>query len=105
MDFIDSFLATGIGSVPHKGEKDFFDLLLKCFPEIPFLPQFPQRSFLEGMVAQYAGGFPSLKIDEKSQRIWIDTSPGFEKEVEQFWKKARWSPSGLQKTMQEDLEL
>jgi hypothetical protein len=86
MEIIDPFLATGIGSVPHRNEGEFFRILLDSFPEIPFLPQFPRRSFLEGMVTQYAQGFPSLKIDEKNQKAWIDTSPGFEKEVEQFYE-------------------
>ncbi len=76
------------GSVrcPTGMKRIFLTFSLGAFPEIPFLPQFPRRSFLEGMVTQYAGGFPSLRIDEKSQKIWIDTSPGFEKEVEQFYE-------------------
>ncbi len=86
MEFIHSFLATGIGSIPHRNEKEVADLLLQCFPHIPFWPQFPKRSFLEGMIAQYSEGFPSLRIDEKNQRIWIDTSRGFEQEVERFYQ-------------------
>jgi methionine synthase II (cobalamin-independent) len=86
MEFTDSFLATGIGSIPHQNEENALDFLLQCFPAIPFWPQLPQRSFLEGMVAQYSEGFPSLRIDEKSQKIWIDTSHGFEQEVERFYQ-------------------
>ena len=86
MEFIDSFLATGIGSIPHQDEKEVLTLLPQCFPDIPFWPQLPKRSFLEGMVAQYSEGFPSLRIDEKTQKIWIDTSPGFEQEVEKFYQ-------------------
>ena len=87
MKFEHPFLATGIGSFPHKDEKEVFSLILQNFPEIPFWPQFPKRSFLEGMVVQYAQGFPSLKWDEKEQRVWVDISHGFEKEIEKFYQQ------------------
>jgi methionine synthase II (cobalamin-independent) len=86
MEFIDSFIATGIGSFPHKEEVEAISLILRDFPHIPFWPQLPKRSFLEGMVAQYSEGFPSLRLDEKEQRLWVDTSSGFEKEVERFYQ-------------------
>ena len=85
MKFDDAFIATGIGSFPHKGKKEVFDLVLQNFPEIPFWPQLPKRSFLEGMVVQYSEGFPSFRLNEKEQRAWVDTSHGFEKEVERFY--------------------
>ena len=85
MEFKDPFIATGIGSFPHKEEKELFPLTLRDFPHIPFWPQLPKRSFLEGMVAQYSEGFPSLKLDEKNQKLWVETSSGFEKEVERFY--------------------
>jgi methionine synthase II (cobalamin-independent) len=37
------------------------------------------------MVAQYSEGFPSLKLDEENQKLWVETSSGFEKEVERFY--------------------
>ena len=85
MEFDDSFVATGIGSFPHKDEKEVFNLVLRNFPEIPFWPQLPKRSFLEGMVIQYSEGFPSFKLNEKKQRAWVDTTQGFENEVEKFY--------------------
>jgi methionine synthase II (cobalamin-independent) len=85
MEFKDPFIATGIGSFPHKDEKEVFRLIFKDFSEIPFWPQLPKRSFLEGMVVQYAQGFPSLKWDEKEQRVWVDTTQGFDNEVERFY--------------------
>jgi methionine synthase II (cobalamin-independent) len=80
------FIATGIGSFPHRDEKEVFRLILKNFPEIPFWPQLPKRSFLEGMVVQYSQGLPCLRWDEKKQRAWVDTTEGFDKEVDRFYK-------------------
>ena len=85
MEFNDIFIATGIGSFPHKDEKEVFSLILQNFPKIPFWPQLPKRSFLEGMVIQYAQGFPFLKWDEKERRVWVDTTQGFENELERFY--------------------
>jgi methionine synthase II (cobalamin-independent) len=86
MEFQYSFVTTGIGSFPHQNEKEVFHLIQKNFPDIPFWPQLPKRSFLEGMVTQYSGGFPSLKWNEKEQKVWVDTSHGFEKEIEKFYQ-------------------
>jgi hypothetical protein len=86
MEFQCAFITTGIGSFPHQGEKEVSRLILRNFPEIPFWPQLPKRSFLEGMVVQYSEGFPSLKWNEKEQRVWVDTSTGFDKEIEKFYQ-------------------
>ena len=86
MEFDDSYHATAIGSLPHTDETEAFRLILEHFPSIPFWPQLPKRSFLEGMVVQYSEGFPSLKWDEKKQSIWIDTDQGFDKAVEEFYQ-------------------
>src|SRR4030042_1670895 len=86
MEFYDSLIATGIGSFPHKDEKEVCNLVLQSFPEIPFWPQLPRRSFLEGMVVQYSEGFPSFRLNEREQKAWVDTSQGFDKEVERFYQ-------------------
>jgi len=87
MEFQYPFITTGIGSFPHEDEKEVFRLILRDFPEIPFWPQLPKRSFLEGMVTQYSEGFPSLRWNEKEQRVWVDTSHGFDKEIEKFYQR------------------
>jgi methionine synthase II (cobalamin-independent) len=87
MEFQYSFITTGIGSFPHQDEKEVFRLILNNFPEIPFWPQLPKRSFLESMVIQYSEGFPSLRWSEKEQRVWVDTSQGFDKEIEKFYQR------------------
>jgi methionine synthase II (cobalamin-independent) len=38
------------------------------------------------MVVQYSEGFPSLRWNEKEQRVWVDTSQGFDKEIERFYQ-------------------
>ena len=87
MDFEHPFIATGIGSFPHKDETEAFRLILEHFPHIPFWPQLPKRSYREGMVLQYSEGFPSLKWDDREQRAWVDTSQGFAHEVEIFYER------------------
>jgi len=86
MERIPPYLATGIGSFPHGDERAVFRLILENFPDIPFWPQFPNRSFLEGMVVQYSEGFPSLRLNEREQKVWVDTSEGFDREVEKFYQ-------------------
>src|SRR3990170_6784979 len=86
MDFKQHYLATGIGSFPHKDEREALCLIHGNFSHIPFWPQLPKRSLKEGMVLQYSEGFPSLRWDEKNQRAWVDTSAGFDKEVEKFYQ-------------------
>jgi methionine synthase II (cobalamin-independent) len=87
MEFQYPFITTGIGSFPHQDEKEVFRLILNNFPDIPFWPQLPKRSFLESMVIQYSEGFPSLRWNEREQRVWVDTSQGFDKEFEKFYQR------------------
>ena len=86
MEFRYPFITTGIGSFPHQDEKEVLRLILRDFPHVPFWPQLPKRSFLEGMVLQYSEGFPSLRWNEREQRVWVDTSTGFDKEIEKFYQ-------------------
>ncbi len=86
MEFRYPFITTGIGSFPHQDEKEVLRLILRDFPHVPFWPQLPKRSFLEGMVLQYSEGFPSLRWNERGQRVWVDTSTGFDKEIEKFYQ-------------------
>ncbi len=87
MDFQHPFITTGIGSFPHQDEQEVLPLILEDFPEIPFWPQLPKRSFLESMVVQYSEGFPCLRWNEKEQKVWIETSPRFWKEIETFYQR------------------
>src|SRR4030043_1136176 len=87
MEFPYTFITTGIGSFPHRDGKEASRLIFENFPTLPFWPQLPKRSFLEGMVVQFSEGFPSLKWNEKEQRVWVDTSHGFDKEIEKFYER------------------
>jgi hypothetical protein len=86
MEFEHAYHPTGIGSLPHKDEQDAFRLILENFPSVPYWPQLPNTSFLEGMVVQYSEGFPSLKWDQRGQKVWIDTSQDFDREVVKFYQ-------------------
>jgi methionine synthase II (cobalamin-independent) len=95
MEFNSPFIATGIGSFPHNDHRKAINLILQNFPNIPFWPQLPKRSFLEGMLIQYSEGFPSFRLNEEEQRVWVDTLEGFDKEVErfyQFWENNELEP-------------
>ncbi len=91
MEFDLSYHATAIGSLPHTDENEAFRLILRNFPHIPFWPQLPKRSFLEGMLVQYSEGFPSFRWDQGEQKVWVDTGHGFDRDVERFY---RWIEDG-----------
>ncbi len=63
------FLATGIGSVPFLDVEAACRMILERFPGAPYWPQFPRRSFLEGMIIQYSEGLPLLEVDEASKGL------------------------------------
>lgn len=65
------FTTTGIGSLPHKDPVEACSLVLDSV-DIPFWPQLPNLSFHESMIPQYSEGLPLLRIDEPSQRIWVE---------------------------------
>ncbi len=58
--FVPGGLATGIGSLPHRDPRDAVGAVLARLPEVPFWPQLPRRTPLEGMTLQYLEGFPAL---------------------------------------------
>lgn len=58
-----------IGSLPLKDHAEAVDLIFEHTPEIPLWPQLPKHK-KEGMVRQFASGFPGL-IDRGSS-CWID---------------------------------
>lgn len=84
------FLPAGIGSLPYQDTKTACQMVLKYLAEIPFWPQLPQRSFLEGMTAQFSEGLPGIKIDVTAKRIRLETSQanqGLEQFYEHFLKQ------------------
>ncbi|MBI4712541.1 MAG: hypothetical protein HY762_04470 [Planctomycetes bacterium] len=85
MDF--NFTPTAIGSLPHQDAARAVGLALKYLPAIPFWPQLPQRSFREGMAAQFSEGLPGVIIDEQNKKVYIDTSKDLDKPITAFYEK------------------
>ncbi len=77
-------LATGIGSLPHLNADSALDLIFKHVPHMPFWPQLPKRSPLEGMVAQFSEGMPCIRVNGSG--VSIDTRDR-ERELERFYEK------------------
>lgn len=77
------FSTTGIGSLPHLSAEDACRLVLETF-DIPFWPQLPKVSFLEGMVPQYSEGMPFANIDTKRENIFVSRDES--DELERFYE-------------------
>lgn len=58
------FLATGVGSVPSLDIEKTCSTILTRLPEMPFWPQFVQRTPLEGMNIQFSEGLSFLEVDQ-----------------------------------------
>lgn len=69
------FLATGIGSLPHKEPDEAIKLIKNSFPEIPHWFQLPSQSTDEGLVTQFIS--PLIKLGlvkkESGRTPFIDT--------------------------------
>jgi len=83
MKFKANCLATGIGSLPHTDPSLACDIILDYFPEIPYWPQLPKKSFRESM-PQFFEDFPGLFAEKKDNKIYID-SKKFKAELESFY--------------------
>ena len=79
------FLATGIGSVPYLDVRKTCQMILDRFPEVPFWPQFPKRSFLEGMIVQFSEGLPLLEPDEQEMGLRVSQKDR-PSEFTRFWE-------------------
>ncbi|MGZ6974698.1 MAG: hypothetical protein ACXVJW_08975 [Acidimicrobiia bacterium] len=55
-------LATGIGSLPHRDAHDAAALTLRVHPRLPAVPQLPELSPREGLIAQWAGALPEVTV-------------------------------------------
>jgi len=67
-----NFLATAIGSLPHSNPKDAIDLIFNTIPEAPCCPQLSKVSPNEDMLLQYTEHFPGIKIDEETEKRYVD---------------------------------
>lgn len=80
-----SFLATGIGSMPHSSINDALDITFKGFADMPVWPQLPALSKFEDMTLQYSSDLPGLVFDEEENRYFVDSSSeDFYEKLESF---------------------
>ncbi len=77
------FYTTGIGSLPHKNAEQACKAATKNF-DIPFWPQLPKLSFREWMIPQYSEGMPFVKINPRTESIWIDRTES--DELDRFYE-------------------
>jgi hypothetical protein len=61
-DVLSPGLATGIGSLPHDDAQDATALTLRMHPRLPAVPQLPQLTPHEGLIAQWAGALPEVTV-------------------------------------------
>lgn len=83
---IKPFSTTGIGSLPYDDPEEACRTVLETF-DIPFWPQLPRLSFLEWMIPQYSEGMPFIRIDQRSENIFIIRNKS--DELERFYETCR----------------
>lgn len=62
-------LATSIGSVPHEDPAEATAFVLAHHADLPAAPQLPQRSPVEGMVAQWARGIQGVTVVDDGRLV------------------------------------
>jgi hypothetical protein len=77
--------ATGIGSTPHTDTSTAVDFVLETFPDIPYWPQLPRRTFRENMYVQYSEHMPGVLIDDEEERIRVDLGGDWLEKAEGFY--------------------
>ncbi len=80
--FLPCFLATGVGSLPHRDVPRACALIARTLPETPFWPQLPKHSILESMNVQVSPGLPFLRVEEKKGEVFFDSARDQARELE-----------------------
>lgn len=80
-------MATGVGSLPHRNPKRASEIVLNNFPEAPFWPQLPRRSFVESMWIQYSEGLPGAVVDEEKEKVYVDIDNEFLEKLAEFYQR------------------
>ncbi|MBI5442350.1 MAG: hypothetical protein HY900_14195 [Deltaproteobacteria bacterium] len=88
-------LATGIGSLPYVEAGEAVEMVLRHLPEIPFWPQLPRRTPLEGMTLQYLEGFPGVRDPGGGRDPIVELGEESLAEVEAFYGRALADDLGL----------
>lgn len=85
--FLPRCMAIAIGSLPQAEVTSTLDLIANCLPEVPFWPQLPNRSFLEGMYVQYGEGLPGAVTDNVGERFFLDPGQAdFAEQLTRFYE-------------------
>jgi hypothetical protein len=79
--------AMGIGSLPYDDPQAAWSDILQYFPEIPFWPQLPKRSYLENMYLQFSEHLPGRQVDLENERFFIDKTGDLQSEIEAFYNE------------------
>src|SRR5512139_417366 len=83
--FLPCFLATGVGSLPHRDVTRACALIARTLPQTPFWPQLPKHSILESMNVQVSPGLPFLKVEESTGEIHFDATLDEAQELEKVY--------------------
>lgn len=84
-DSLPNCRATGIGSTPHKEVTAAVEFVLETFPEVPFWPQLPKRTFLENMYVQFSEYLPGVRLDLEDERIFVQLDEEWAEPAERFY--------------------
>jgi methionine synthase II (cobalamin-independent) len=61
------------------------DFVLATFPDVPYWPQLPRRTFRENMYVQYSEHVPGILVDDVEERIRVDLGDGWLEQAEGFY--------------------
>ncbi len=86
-EFLLNGATTAIGSLPGADAAEAVKFVFDCGVNIPFWPQLPARSFLEGMIPQYSEGLPFVRVDEGEKRIWCEIPDDRSEALTTFFEK------------------
>jgi len=67
-------MATGIGGLPHRDPRSATELVLRCTPDLPAVPQLPLRSPHESMIAQWARAVPEVRVTDSGGLVLVPTT-------------------------------
>ena len=85
MKIKESFLTTGIGSLPYLEAKKGIDKICSSF-DIPFWPQLPKKGFKENMYVQFAEGLPALIVDEGNKKVYVQSSKDISEDLGKLYE-------------------
>jgi hypothetical protein len=84
--FTPCFLATGVGSLPHRSVEAACLLIARTLPQTPFWPQLPKHSPLESMNVQASPGLPFLKVEGPKGEVRLDPTLDQAEELEKVYR-------------------